>query len=122
VISANLSSGDSCSSFCSVSEVEGVFWVVFLVLMRRLVAGGVLKRSALSISVRSSLERVDRWLISVTNMRFVRSWQHGLGALRNAEYSHAQQVITIYYGTPAHELLFLFFFSLVFSIDSNLHL
>jgi hypothetical protein len=38
--------------------------VVFLVLIRRLVAGGVLKRSALSISVRSSLERVDRWLIS----------------------------------------------------------
>jgi hypothetical protein len=64
VLSANLSSGDSCSFSCSVSEVGGVFWVVFLVLMRRLVAGGVLKRSVLSISVRSSLERVDRWLIS----------------------------------------------------------
>jgi hypothetical protein len=60
VISANLPNRDSCFSSCSVSEVEGVFWVVFLVLMRRLVAGGVLKRLVLSISVRSSLERVDR--------------------------------------------------------------
>jgi hypothetical protein len=60
VISANLLSRDSYSSSYSVSEVEGVFWVVFLVLMRRLITRGVLKRSALSISVRSSLERVDR--------------------------------------------------------------
>jgi hypothetical protein len=60
VISANLPNRDSYSSSYSVSEVEGVFWVVFLVLIRRLVAGGVLKRLILSILIRSSLERVDR--------------------------------------------------------------
>jgi hypothetical protein len=60
VLSANLSNGDSCSSSYSVSEVEGVFWIVFLVLIRRLVVGGVLKRLVLSILIRSSLERVDR--------------------------------------------------------------
>jgi hypothetical protein len=64
VLSANLPNRNSYSSSYSVSEVEGVFLVVFLVLMRRLIAGGILKRSALSISIRSSLERVDRWLIS----------------------------------------------------------
>ena len=45
-----------------MSEVEGVLEVVLVT--RRVVAGGVLKRSALLIPVKSSFERVDRWLIS----------------------------------------------------------
>ena len=47
-----------------MSEVEEVFCIGFLVLARLTVSGGVLQRSALLIPARSSLERVDRWLIS----------------------------------------------------------
>jgi hypothetical protein len=42
-------------------------------------------------------------------LRTILSWHHGLGALRNAEHSHALADDNYYYGTPTYELLFLFF-------------